>query len=42
MGKVIGIDISKQTFDVSWKEKSKTVQWFLIITRKGSNYLSNT
>ncbi|MCW3128197.1 MAG: hypothetical protein JWO03_3855 [Bacteroidetes bacterium] len=25
MGKVIGIDISKQTFDVSWKEKASTV-----------------
>jgi transposase len=25
MGKVIGIDISKQTFDVSWKEKEKSV-----------------
>jgi transposase len=25
MGKVIGIDISKQTFDVSWKEKTSTI-----------------
>ena len=35
MGKVIGIDISKQTFDVSWKEKGKSVSMVFPNTQEG-------
>jgi transposase len=35
MGKVIGIDISKQTFDVSWKEKEKNVSIVLSNNTEG-------
>jgi transposase len=35
MGKVIGIDISKQTFDVSWKEKGKNVSMVFPNTQEG-------
>jgi transposase len=35
MSKVIGIDISKQTFDVSWKEKDKNVSMVFPNTQEG-------
>jgi transposase len=35
MSKVIGIDISKQTFDVSWKEKSKAISMVFPNTQEG-------
>ncbi len=37
MGKVTGIDISKQTFDVSWQEKGKTISMVFPNNQQGFN-----
>lgn len=41
MGKVIGIDISKQTFDVSWKEKAATISMVFPNNQEGIRSFCN-